>query len=259
METSFANFLDSPIPLKVWQTYKTKELPYFAQETQQTWIDLNPEFSYQLWDDQDIENYLVEKWGEEYLAFFQALPIGAMKADLWRYLILCTEGGVYSDIDSVCLMPVKNWPLETKSSNKHVLYLDLDLDESQFCQWTFACTPKHPMMQYVCHYILEKWKNQGFSYQEDGTIDVLNTTGPKIFSEAIKKYLKASSTTPAAKLRKIYDKNQRYQKDVNLFGLFFTPKGFFSGEGTKNLFWGSSQTYKDAYCSWAYEASKELH
>lgn len=228
----------SKIPLNIWQTDKIKELPMPAIEAQQTWISLNPEFSCFLYDDADIENYIHQKWSPDFLDLFHALPIGAMKADLWRYLILATEGGVYSDIDSICIRPVREWPLNGSTPN-HVLLIDLDCNQSQFCQWTFASTPGHPAMKYVCNYVLNKWKKKGIALYSDGTINVLATTGPAIFSSAIKKYIDEPQDVAAFKILKKYVKDKEYRKRLNRLGIFFTPKGYFSGVGAKNLFWGS--------------------
>src|SRR5262245_46613550 len=108
-------FAESPlmnkIPRNIWQTYKSKDLSMDGIVAQETWVNLNPEFMYFLFDDRDIERYIGEKWSPEYLDFFHALPIGAMKADLWRYLVMVSDGGVYSDIDSLCLQPIRDWPL----------------------------------------------------------------------------------------------------------------------------------------------------
>lgn len=247
--------LTSKIPLNLWQTYKTKTLPLQAIDTQQSWIQLNPEFSCYLYDDADIELYIRQKWGPEFLDFFHALPIGAMKADLWRYLILASEGGVYTDIDSVCIQPIRDWPLNGRASN-HVLLLDLDSNQSQFCQWTIACTPGHPAMLYICNYVLKKWKKGGLPRNDDGKIDVLAATGPGIFTSAIRSYLEESHKTGASKIVKQYFNDKKYRKHLNQSGIFFTRKGFFSGGGAKNLFWGSSQCLGDAYNSWSKEAEQ---
>lgn len=250
--------LTSKIPHQIWQTYKTKTLPMPAIEAQQTWIHLNPDFSCFLFDDQDIECYIQQTWHPDFLELFHALPIGAMKADLWRYLILASEGGVYSDLDSLCLQPIREWPINGRtSSNPHLLLIDLDAEQSQFCQWTLASTRRHPAMVYVCNYILRKWKQQGIPLNSDGSINVLSATGPAIFSDAIKSYIKESQDLPAFKILKKYLKDKDYRKRLNQLGIFFTAKGFFSGGGTKNLFWGSSQCLGDEYNSWARE-SKEF-
>lgn len=251
----FAANLTPKIPPKIWQTYKNKELPQPVAEVQKTWTTLNPDFSYFLYDDADIEQYIQKEW-PNFLDFFHALPIGAMKADLWRYLVLAKEGGVYSDIDSICIQPIQEWSLNGSKSKSNVLFLDLDSDQRQFCQWTIACTPHHPAMQYLCDYILKKWQKEGLPLTEDGAIDVLRATGPTIFSSAIKSYLNEPQNIGASKIAKKYFRNKKYRKRLNRLGIFFTPKGFFSGQGAKNLFWGSSQILGDSYNSWGREAKK---
>lgn len=232
--------LSSKIPPSVWQTYKTTALPMSALEARHTWISLNPEFSCMLWDDVDIERYIQQNWPSDFLDFFHSLPIGAMKADLWRYLILASEGGVYSDIDSVCLLPIREWPLKAPISSSHVLLIDLDIDQNQFCQWTFAATPRHPAMHYICYYVLNQWKQRkGFAIGSDGKINVLATTGPIVFSNAIKSYIGEPLDTRASIILKKYTLDKTYRDRLNRLGVFFTKKGFFSGYATKNLFWGT--------------------
>lgn len=88
------------IPRKIWQTYKTSKLPKQAKAAQKTWLSAS-QFDYLFFNDNDIECYILENWDSNTYDFFKALPLGVMKADLWRYLIICTEGRVYSDIDSI--------------------------------------------------------------------------------------------------------------------------------------------------------------
>ncbi len=239
--------LSSKIPLQVWQTYKTKALPPAGIEAHQTWISLNPEFSCFLWDDIDIENYIRDKWPYDFLQFFHALPIGAMKADWWRYLILASEGGVYSDIDSVCIRPIREWQLKGQTTVPHVLLLDLDANQSQFCQWTFAATPRHPAMIYICFYVLNQWKQRGVLLNADSTINVLATTGPTILSQALNIYIGEPRDMAAHKITRKYASDKEYRKRLNRLGIFFAPKGFFSGEATNNLFWGTWSAENQKY------------
>lgn len=232
--------LSSKIPPFIWQTYKTTVLPTSALEARHTWIHLNPEFSCFLWDDIDIERYIQQNWPSEFLDVFRALPIGAMKADLWRYLILASEGGVYSDIDSLCILPIREWLLKEPVSGSHVLLVDLDCDQSQFCQWTFAATPRHPAMHYICYYVVNQWKQRkGLAISPDAKINVLATTGPIIFSDAIKSYIGESLDTGASTILKKYTLDKTYRERLHRLGVFFTNKGFFNGIAAKNLFWGT--------------------
>jgi inositol phosphorylceramide mannosyltransferase catalytic subunit len=245
----------SLVPKNLWQTYKSKTLPKPAFDAQQTWLSLNPEYSYFFFDDADIENYLKKEWPSEFLDFYHALPIGAMKADLWRYLILTTEGGIYSDIDSICIQPIHSWLPDMRTSNHNVLLIDLDDDFSLFCQWTIACTPHHPAMQYVCNYVLQTWKKRGgFPKNSDGTINVMASTGPAIFTAAIKSYLNEPSKLKACKIVKKYVKNKQYRDRLNSLGIFLSPKRFFQGGGSKNLF--GNICFGDGYNSWSAEAKK---
>jgi alpha 1,6-mannosyltransferase len=233
------NVLISKIPQTIWQTYKTKTLSAPAQMALDTWTRFNPEYSHYLFDDRDIESYIREKWDPDYFLFFQSLPIGAMKADLWRYLILATEGGIYTDIDSICLLPIQSWPIPGRTTHSHVLILELDADQSHFCQWTFAASPKHPAMYSVCHYLLSQWRQRGILRNSEGTIDVLRTTGPIVFSEAIKLYIGEKKQSSAQKIVKRYYRDKEYRKKLNQMGIFFTKKKFFDGIASKNQFWGS--------------------
>jgi len=49
---------------RIWQTYKIKELPKPAQSAMNTWINKNPGWKHELYDDSDIENYILKFWDE---------------------------------------------------------------------------------------------------------------------------------------------------------------------------------------------------
>ena len=74
--------LSSKIPPNLWQTYKTKNLSMRALKTQHTWTRLNPEFTYFLYDDLDIEKYIQQNWPADFLDFFHALQQPGVKTFL---------------------------------------------------------------------------------------------------------------------------------------------------------------------------------
>lgn len=55
-----ASPLRSKIPLRIWQTYKTKDLPAPAREARSNWIEHNPEFTHSLLEDIEIRSYIEE-------------------------------------------------------------------------------------------------------------------------------------------------------------------------------------------------------
>jgi mannosyltransferase OCH1-like enzyme len=90
---------DTPkIPLHIYQTWRTKSLPPKMQECVDTLKQLNPEFQYHLFDDNDCADFIKNNFDEDVYDAFNTLIPGAYKADLWRYCILYKKGGIYLDI-----------------------------------------------------------------------------------------------------------------------------------------------------------------
>ena len=68
----------------------------------------NPSFEIRLFDDNDCRKYIQENYPDALFAFDRVIP-GAYKADLWRYIVLFLEGGIYMDIK---FAPVNNFSFE---------------------------------------------------------------------------------------------------------------------------------------------------
>ena len=86
------------IPLKIFQTWETKNLPKNMKLASESLRKCNPEFEYYLYDDKDCETFIKNNYSFEVLNAFNTLIPGAYKADLWRYCILYFYGGIYVDI-----------------------------------------------------------------------------------------------------------------------------------------------------------------
>jgi len=57
-----------------------------------------PYYEIIIYDNEDIYN-IIQKYYPEYLSKIKQIRIGAILADIFRYLILYLEGGIYSDFD----------------------------------------------------------------------------------------------------------------------------------------------------------------
>jgi len=91
------------IPKKIFQTWETKTFNEEFQKIINTWKECNPEYEYFLYDNIDCEEFIKNNFNNNvYDAYCRIIP-GAYKADLWRYCILYKYGGVYIDIDTICL------------------------------------------------------------------------------------------------------------------------------------------------------------
>ena len=90
------------IPLKIFQTWYTKNLSPDMRNTVNKLKEQNPEFHHYLFDDNDCRNYIIKHFNDDVLFSYDNLIPGAFKADLWRYCVMYIEGGIYLDIKYYC-------------------------------------------------------------------------------------------------------------------------------------------------------------
>jgi len=88
----------SIIPLKIYQTWHTKDLPPLMSQASNELRRRHPRFEYHLFDDNDCRQFIVDHFGGDVVDAFDRLIPGAYKADLWRYCVLYINGGMYLDI-----------------------------------------------------------------------------------------------------------------------------------------------------------------
>jgi mannosyltransferase OCH1-like enzyme len=86
------------IPLDIYQTWKTKDLPDNMKKCVDKLKRDNPEFTHHLYDDNDCYQFILTHFGDRVASAYDQLIPGAYKADLWRYCILYQRGGIYLDI-----------------------------------------------------------------------------------------------------------------------------------------------------------------
>ena len=100
------------IPKIIHQTWKTsdlKTLPLAFREYHLKWIRLNPNWFIKIWSDQDML-HMVQEYYPKWYPLFEQKRVGGlsavMKADVFRYMLMETFGGVYVDMDMEPLKPV---------------------------------------------------------------------------------------------------------------------------------------------------------
>jgi mannosyltransferase OCH1-like enzyme len=102
------------IPLHVYQTWYTKNLPPKMNSRWEALKHLNPEFTFHLYDDNDCEEFIKKHFTIQVLNAYNSLIPGAYKADLWRYCVLFVNGGIYMDIKLLTINGFKLIELTTK-------------------------------------------------------------------------------------------------------------------------------------------------
>ena len=104
------------IPLNIFQTYHTLDLPPRMRKSVNKLIKNNPEFTHYLYDDDDCRKFIKNNFPSNVVNAFDKLIPGAYKADLWRYCVLYIHGGIYLDIKYCC---VNNFKLIELTQKEH--------------------------------------------------------------------------------------------------------------------------------------------
>jgi mannosyltransferase OCH1-like enzyme len=193
---SFINTDEKPlkfIPKKIFQLISDKKNidPKFQKN-----IDyiqkLNPSWTYTLMDDKDMIEYLQNQYDPTILESYLRInpKYGASRADLFRYLLMYKEGGVYLDIKSASTIPLSkmllpddeyilaHWALPTQALETNNL-------KGEFQQWHVICRPHHPFLYNVIQAVLKNIDSYDPKSVGVGKSGVLNVTGPIAYTKAI--------------------------------------------------------------------------
>lgn len=145
---------NSIIPLKVYMTWYTKDLPPKMAQNLERLKSENPQFEFIIYDDIDCINFLKENFEEEVLWAFNKLVPGAYKADLWRLCILYKFGGYYLDIKEKCLNGFK---LIELSELEHFVY---DRPSNHILNALMVCKAENEFLKKCIEEIIKNVKNK---------------------------------------------------------------------------------------------------
>lgn len=90
------------VPLIIYQTWHTKDLPPKMKLCVEKLKRDNPEFEHHLYDLEDCREFIKMNYSKEILETYDSLVPISYKSDLWRYCVLYKKGGVYLDIKYQC-------------------------------------------------------------------------------------------------------------------------------------------------------------
>ena len=91
------------VPRNIFQTWKPKEISNpILKAWQASWKLHNPTYTYELWDDNDNRQFVVEHF-PDFLQVYDSYDKMIKRADAIRYLYLYKFGGVYADLDFECI------------------------------------------------------------------------------------------------------------------------------------------------------------
>ena len=162
-----------PIPLNIFQTWKTKVLPPGMATNVRILKERTPGFSHFLFDDNDCETFIRRHFGQRVTQAYLDLIPGAYKADLWRCCVLYIHGGVYLDIK---MCPEKGLDVQQLLQKDHLVfdYIFRGIHNS-----IMICHPQLPFLKRCIDKIVDNVEKRWYGRNS------LHVTGPCMMSDVI--------------------------------------------------------------------------
>jgi inositol phosphorylceramide mannosyltransferase catalytic subunit len=180
------------IPKIVHQTFPTKNLPSELLANINQMKELNPNWDFRLYDDNDIEAFITYEF-PSLLAFYKQInpSYGAARADFFRYLLLYKKGGVYLDIKSSLsktldeiITPSTRYIL-SYWSNGFGKHLGINDPNGEFQQWHIISVVGHPFLKAVIENVCQNITTYNPVIHDTGYYGVIKVTGPIAYSRVI--------------------------------------------------------------------------
>jgi mannosyltransferase OCH1-like enzyme len=177
--------MESQIPLKIFCTWHTKELPPFMKQNFEILKSNNDEFEVILYDNDDCLDFLQKNFPEGIANAYIALKPGAYKADLWRLCILYKYGGIYSDIK---IRSVNDFKLIELTDKEYFVDFGIYYDEINKKKYRYVdngfmvCKPQNPILLECINLIVENVKNKYYGFTP------FDITGPTLLGKMCEKY-----------------------------------------------------------------------
>ena len=164
--------------MNIFQTWKSHKVPKIAHKPTITWKYFGKNWNYKLYDDKECFNFIRDNFNEHVLAVYQSLPFGVMKADFWRYCIIYKIGGLYTDLDTSCLIGPSQWiPQDAQ------LVISGEVQTPLFCQWTFFARRNNPIIKKVIDTVCSRIITGDLKHIRASMIHQL--TGPQAFTAGV--------------------------------------------------------------------------
>lgn len=178
------------MPRNIFQTWETKHILSEFKKLTESWTNINQKYAYYLFDNDDREKFIKKHFDiSVYNSYCRIIP-GAFKADLWRYCILYIYGGVYVDIDTIC---IGNIDLFLNEDVEFMTVIDLNNNPSigthNLSNGFIASIPKHQILLDCINRIVYNVENNIVPASN------LDFTGPGILGRATNIFLNIKEDT----------------------------------------------------------------
>ncbi len=228
------------IPKVIYVSWFDRRLGKALFTSLMTLLHHNPTYEFIFFDDEDVDRFVCEtslrdEWG---LPIFSRVRAGAMRADIWRLLILQRYGGVYvdSDISAIGPLPIAEndtavsgvgcWghlpgPISPRSNKPGGL----------FEHWAMAFMPRHPYLIRSLEVLMENLHHPEYLMRKDtmeGRAEdsiTVRLSGPGMYQWTLHKILNESKCEMIShSFCEALWSPETYCRDIDTFRTFF-PEG----------------------------------
>ncbi|KAI6082403.1 nucleotide-diphospho-sugar transferase [Hypoxylon rubiginosum] len=196
---------DIEFPKKIWQSWKddSEDPTDRSAGLPHEWRVLNPDYRYERLTDDNINTFVRDNFPINTSERFASLADPIFKADVLRYLILYSQGGVWADIDVKPTKPILEWIPEKYQTSRVNLVIGIENDHHkrpiwrnspysvQFAQYCVLAKPHHPAIGVLIEKVEQnldgllgsKAPGERVSFEE-----VMSNTGPFVFTNILMAY-----------------------------------------------------------------------
>lgn len=153
----------SGVPLVVYRSWITNNIPKRMYDTVMKTIEKTPEFDNYFYSDAECLDFIEKNFEPNVLKAFRSMKPGAYQSDLWRYCILYKNGGVYINIPAILQKPL------FKILGEYPKLFIVDHPSTNMCTDTpgvwngfMASPPGNPVFRDCIDEIVETCKNRDY-------------------------------------------------------------------------------------------------
>ena len=162
------------IEKQIFQSWHTKNVHRVIANKIKNFLNLNPEYKYKLFNDQEMDKYVNDNFPGEIADCYNRIQIIVAKVDFWRYLILYKEGGIYLDMDSNI-----NKSLDLLIKEEDSAIITAEGNPGLYVQWGLMFSKNHPILKRTIELVIDNIKNNRYPH------DIHKMTGPTVYTQAI--------------------------------------------------------------------------
>ena len=195
-----------------------------VSESKKSYLKYN-KFKYNFYNDEECRTFIKTNFNIDVLNTYDKIIPGAFKADLFRYCYLFKKGGIYSDIDTICLDNLD----KLINTNYDIVLVKERTNIPGIFQAFIISKPGQKLFMNAINKIIYNVKNNYYGEKNQNKItNILSITGPVLLGNVLCNMLNIPEFTI----------NNKYHTDIILNNCYikiidFTNDGFITFDDIK--------------------------